>query len=798
MKRRIMALWLILSLFAGAAAGHAAAEDAGERTVTLMVYMCGSNLESSSGAASLDLMEMASSEYNAKKINLLVMTGGTSAWQMGLPSDALCIYVPFRNSLRMVYAFENMSMGSPDALAALLAFGSEKYPADDYALILWNHGGGPMNGICWDELYNSDHLTMEELCSALHASPFSGKKLSWIGFDACLMASAETAFLMSPFADYMIASEETEPAAGWNYRFLKGLENDPDAPSTARRIIDGYFETDSSQDEMTLSCIDLSRMAVLSECMDAFFENLEVGSGNYAWFSYAARNTKSFGKALTAENGYDLMDLYGLVRRLEDQAPEQAGNLLRLLDETVLYSRSSSGDGHGLSVYHPFFNKREYTGEWGTLYPLFGFSEGYSGYINRFSGYLLGRTAGLEWDGLRTACTDNPALYALPLTAPQREMLSSVTMRILQWDAGQNAYRLIASENRQQETDGVIYIGDSRQILVAEDENGTPLTGSLPYEIRSDGTLAVYVNFCRETAAGSEEAASFPAGTNLPGRKDFGSYSFDDTPTESTSLQQGPDASQTGSQVQDGTAEISAVEFRQDIQPIPAPEVFPLDIAGPEEVLAVPESVPASISLLHAPASSAVYPPAGSGSVHIEPVQVRPVSLAEPENVTLVQTGSAVSLDSFAKVEVSSFRQDQVEVDLTLFDPETVSEKPAEDLIHGQLILEADETGNIRIREIQFYEPLNGEWSARMAVQPDDYPILSFPVSWRQPARVGDALAGFEQWEEIRRESCQIENTGLRLRFIPDPESRSSACILFEVTDIQCTVRSSLPILANP
>ena len=38
----------------------------------------------------------------------------------------------------------------------------------------------------------------------------------------------------------------------------------------------------------------------------------------------------------------------------------------------------------------------------------------------------------------------------------------------------------------------------------------------------------------------------------------------------------------------------------------------------------------------------------------------------------------------------------------------------------------------------------------------------------------------------------------LSLRFVADPENGNSTCVLFEVTDIQYSVHSSLPILANP
>ena len=38
-----------------------------------------------------------------------------------------------------------------------------------------------------------------------------GVKFDFIGFDACLMATAETALMLDQHADYLIASEETEP-----------------------------------------------------------------------------------------------------------------------------------------------------------------------------------------------------------------------------------------------------------------------------------------------------------------------------------------------------------------------------------------------------------------------------------------------------------------------------------------------------------------------------------------------------------------------------------------------------------
>ena len=62
MKRRM--LWIVISMMAAfvlpSAGGYAG--DAAGKKLTLMIYMCGSNLESSYGSASLDIQEMLGAE----------------------------------------------------------------------------------------------------------------------------------------------------------------------------------------------------------------------------------------------------------------------------------------------------------------------------------------------------------------------------------------------------------------------------------------------------------------------------------------------------------------------------------------------------------------------------------------------------------------------------------------------------------------------------------------------------------------------------------------------------------------
>ena len=46
------------------------------------------------------------------------------------------------------------------------------------------------------------------------------QRLEFVGFDACLMGTVETAYAIKNNVDYLIASEEIEPGTGWNYKKL--------------------------------------------------------------------------------------------------------------------------------------------------------------------------------------------------------------------------------------------------------------------------------------------------------------------------------------------------------------------------------------------------------------------------------------------------------------------------------------------------------------------------------------------------------------------------------------------------
>ena len=473
--------------------------------LTLMVYMCGSNLESGYGSASADLQEMIESGFDSDQVNLLVMTGGTEGWALGFDPADLTIHQVGKRGMRALWREKASSMGAPETLTALLNFGVERFPAEHYALILWNHGGGPMKGVCWDELFSMDNLSLAELTQALEESDLPGK-LSWIGFDACLMSSAEVATALSPYADYMIASQDTEPAPGWNYAFLKGLAEDGDARETGRRIVDTYFEGLAGiRDTATLACVDLSGIRAVNSAMDAFFAPIAqtLDADSYARLSGLRMATVSFGKAVRAadEDDYDLVDLGDLVRSY-DQDPTLAAEAKALSDalaSAVVYCRATGEEANGLSVYHPYANKRRFQEQWGADYQALGFSDGYKGYLDRFGALLTGRALA-DWSDLPPA-DESDRLFSLQLTADQESDFAAAQLLILADNTAyldDPSYTVLSIGEATLDDAGRLSARYTDRALYVADAQGNPISGPLSLMPSSNSgrysTLAQYWN----------------------------------------------------------------------------------------------------------------------------------------------------------------------------------------------------------------------------------------------------------------------------------------------------------------
>ena len=182
-------------------------------------YLCGSDLESKHGSASADIDEMLEIKL-PENIKVVIETGGASDWtNKMIKSDRMTRFVYSHNGLKKIQNTELSNMGAQETLCDFLKYFHEYHPAKNSLVILWNHGGGALGGVAYDEIYGLDSLSMKELQNAFSLSfpDITEPVFDIIGFDACLMANIDTANTVSPYAKYMVASQELEPGNGWNY-----------------------------------------------------------------------------------------------------------------------------------------------------------------------------------------------------------------------------------------------------------------------------------------------------------------------------------------------------------------------------------------------------------------------------------------------------------------------------------------------------------------------------------------------------------------------------------------------------
>lgn len=329
-------------------------------TVTMMVYMCGADLESRSGMATKDLMEMAAAATD--NINLIVYTGGAQRWNNNVISaDTNQIYRVTKGGLdRLEANAGNQAMTSPDTLSSFIKYCAKQYPANRNILIFWDHGGGSVSGYGYDEKNKgSGAMSLSGIDKALSDG---GVQFDFVGFDACLMATAETAVMVGDHADYLIGSEETEPGIGWYYTNWVNMLNENTSTPTlqlGKQIADDFVAQCAKScpgQKTTLSVTDLAEaQATLPGVLKSFATSTTkmIKSNQYKSVSDARNRSREFGQG----SGVDMVDLIDLAQKL---GSEEGTELSKTIDSAVKYNVTSPSmtNAYGLSVYFPYSSLR--------------------------------------------------------------------------------------------------------------------------------------------------------------------------------------------------------------------------------------------------------------------------------------------------------------------------------------------------------------------------------------------------------------------------------------------------------
>jgi hypothetical protein len=272
-------------------------------------------------------------------------------------------------------------MGDKRTLARFLDTATKAFPAKRYAVLFGDHGMA-WAGIAVAESSDSDTLTIDELAATLGSVTQATGRIDLVGFDACLMANLEVAKTLAPYARVLVASEEIEPADGWDYRnLLARLSASPtmDGSALGRVIVDTYrdqFRT-SGLHEMqekaraaTLNIVDLDKVGAVDQALEVLGVTADAyiaGGKHEAWvrMARARHEADEFGRsAMPSSNGvspgmevYDVVQLAQKIKEggVDAKTAANADAVVTAARAAVPYGFHGDARAHanGLSVFFP-------------------------------------------------------------------------------------------------------------------------------------------------------------------------------------------------------------------------------------------------------------------------------------------------------------------------------------------------------------------------------------------------------------------------------------------------------------
>lgn len=368
---------------------------------TFMVYMAGDNNLDHNGVK--DLAEMKAVGSTAE-VNIIAQfdragkKGQTKRYYLRkggtLSADALM-------------QLGETNTGDPQALLDFIGWGIKNYPAERYALVLWNHGqgwddtdvyaderarsvhrlahgrirhafffsnvrtalstaakGATARAILLDDNAKDflDNLEMKKVLDSVKKT--LKRKLDLIGMDACLMSMAEVAYQMRSSVAYSVGSEQTEPLEGWPYNtILEALAKKPamSARDLSGLIVDKYLASYKSDEGVTQSACDLAHSNALAAAITALAEVLTNKLGQ-ATLRQAIMQARLQVQTYEVPDNIDLVDFCQLLKKSRGLGADITTACQKVIDACqggigMVMKTGCKGtavkNSHGLAIYFP-------------------------------------------------------------------------------------------------------------------------------------------------------------------------------------------------------------------------------------------------------------------------------------------------------------------------------------------------------------------------------------------------------------------------------------------------------------
>lgn len=196
-------------------------------TYTIMMYGCGGgNLDSSMVmniqeallAGATDRVNFTGQVKFSERYHEEEVLAGTQRFIVGEAGQTWYEPVEVLDS--------DLELYDPQNLTDFINWSKQQRPADEYILILWNHGGAWLpsddyvddsRAIIFDDMYDYVGLTISDLVKGVKDS---NTKFKMIYFDACLMGMIEVLADLIDCTEYSMSASHVTPGLGGDYNSL--------------------------------------------------------------------------------------------------------------------------------------------------------------------------------------------------------------------------------------------------------------------------------------------------------------------------------------------------------------------------------------------------------------------------------------------------------------------------------------------------------------------------------------------------------------------------------------------------
>jgi hypothetical protein len=359
---------------------------------TIIIYLAADNNLQAAGLGDLDEMELVGS---VEGVNVIVLmdtldaTEGTHWYYVGANQNHIDLAAGLHDCDCEEVAGGcpgELNMGDPASLDYCLEKAIEFAPAENYMLVLWDHGGGWW-GVCYDEgsllpSGSTDRLIMDEVQKGILAATPNGVAvdLSIIGYDACFMGMVEIAYENRDLAELMVASITTVPGDGYDYTaWLTEIQDTDKTPyDIAQKAAETYVEFYGicagvglgGFPYTSMGVYDLTKVgSLVTEGLDPLAEALIPLTEQYDLRGIIQSSESQTPQIQFHGESFPFTDIGWYVTLLGEKMPDLLDEAVRvsdLLEDAVMYFDYVTPDAdmslrsYGMSIYYTICSDKLY------------------------------------------------------------------------------------------------------------------------------------------------------------------------------------------------------------------------------------------------------------------------------------------------------------------------------------------------------------------------------------------------------------------------------------------------------